>query len=148
VYAPAAGSGFLDAVQASRFVFSMSIVIEHALFQCLGRTGTGIRKFGFLWTQLFFCISGFVLTYSTRRRGFPATPHGRMRFFLQRYLSVWFPYAFVWLATNATRALQGRGDRLCKGWLIPVELLLLQSWFPGRGLRSPTVQLNLSRYDQ
>jgi hypothetical protein len=43
------GGGFLDAVQASRFVFSMSIVIEHSLSNCMGRTGKGIQKFGFLW---------------------------------------------------------------------------------------------------
>ena len=109
------GGGFLDAVQASRFVFSMSIVIEHSLAQCMGRSGKGIQKFGFLWTQMFFIISGFVLTYSTRSRGFPASLKGRVVFLMQRFMSVWYPYVFVWMCTNGLRLVMGRHERVSKG---------------------------------
>lgn len=125
------GEGFLDAVQSSRFIFSMSIVIEHSLAQCLGRTGHGIQKFGFLWTQMFFIISGFVLTYASRSRGFPASVKGRVTFFLQRYFSVWYPYVFVWICVNGLRMVMQRPERISKGWLPAIELTMLQAWFPG-----------------
>jgi hypothetical protein len=80
---------------------------------------------------MFFIISGFVLTYSTRARGFPASVKGRLTFFAQRYLSVWCPYMFVWMCTNDLRLLMRRRERVPKGMLAPVEMLLLQAWFPG-----------------
>ena len=33
------GGEFLDALQSTRFIFSMSIVVEHALFDCFGGPG-------------------------------------------------------------------------------------------------------------
>jgi hypothetical protein len=51
---------------------------------------------------------------------------GRLIFFAQRYLSVWYPHMFVWMCTNGLRLLMRRRERMPKGMLAPVEMLLFQ----------------------
>eukprot|EP00930_Biecheleria_cincta_P101557 TRINITY_DN931_c0_g3_i3.p1 TRINITY_DN931_c0_g3~~TRINITY_DN931_c0_g3_i3.p1 ORF type:complete len:396 (+),score=55.11 TRINITY_DN931_c0_g3_i3:151-1338(+) len=123
------GAPRLEALDATRWIASISIVLSHVIDCVPGDKPPlveHLKVWGGKWTQFFFMLSGFVLSYVEMTR--PESKQFALSTadYVKRRLSTVYPtYIFAIVITVFAE------HRDLLDWLtLPLHLLLLQGWFP------------------
>lgn len=113
---PKGGAPRLEALDAPRWIASAQIVACH------------FYKFswGAAWTQFFFVLSGFVLSYVEMARPADKAPKvSQLRYVTHRLITLYPTYIFT-IALGAMQWSHSALDHLT----LPLHLLFMQAWFP------------------
>jgi len=112
----------LEALNGTRWIASAWIVCSHFYGDDFGAWA----HWGSVWTQFFFMLSGFALSYVEMAR----PPVGRVKtttfqYFRKRMMGVYPTYIFAMLLTMA------QTRQFLFDWIaLPLNLTLMQSWLP------------------
>lgn len=111
------GAPRLEALDAPRWIASIQIVLFH--FYGFG--------WGGMWTQFFFMLSGFILSYAEMARPpLPADKVSTLQYVRKRLIVVYPCYLLSILLT----AFANTGQDPFEWAILPLHLLLMQAWFP------------------
>mmetsp|Transcript_81016 Transcript_81016/g.203957 ORF Transcript_81016/g.203957 Transcript_81016/m.203957 type:complete len:876 (-) Transcript_81016:418-3045(-) len=115
--APKGGAPRLEALDAVRWIASVQIVLCHFYDY----------TWGCAWTQFFFVLSGFVLSYVEMARPVGKGPQiSQLRYVTHRAVTLYPTY----IVTLVVGAIQWSGHSALDWMTLPLHLLLMQSWFP------------------
>eukprot|EP00429_Kryptoperidinium_foliaceum_P013380 CAMPEP_0176039728 /NCGR_PEP_ID=MMETSP0120_2-20121206/19695_1 /TAXON_ID=160619 /ORGANISM="Kryptoperidinium foliaceum, Strain CCMP 1326" /LENGTH=515 /DNA_ID=CAMNT_0017373123 /DNA_START=39 /DNA_END=1586 /DNA_ORIENTATION=- len=120
------GAPRLEALDAPRWIASIQIVVYH-----MYHGERGLKEYATwfaCWTQLFFLLSGFVLSYAELAKP-PKVGKGRVSLFryVRRRLVIIYPAFFLSLLLKVTYA---PGRNAFEWAMLPLHALLMQSWLP------------------
>mmetsp|Transcript_84159 Transcript_84159/g.212216 ORF Transcript_84159/g.212216 Transcript_84159/m.212216 type:complete len:516 (+) Transcript_84159:62-1609(+) len=129
----------LEALDALRWIASIQIVFSHFYIDehkgrshwfappDSGEWWPQFARYGKMWTQFFFILSGFVLGYAEMTRAAGATRVSQLQYLRRRLVTIYPTYVFSLLAYMLQ--VQSSGQVTNFQWAsMPPSLLLVQSW--------------------
>jgi peptidoglycan/LPS O-acetylase OafA/YrhL len=149
---------FIGQLTGVRFVAAVWVMLYHyqAPLAALGWLVPVLHEFlrvGRLGVDLFFALSGFIITHTYLQKMGPRLTWPRSRHFLWLRLARIWPVHFVMLNVAGlavvAQSVLGSGDATQKDWLTPVDylkqLLLVHEWGPDpqRGWNYPAWSLSM-----